>query len=142
MRDHSKPPHTRAEMRVLYPVFRWWELAAGGKDTTHPRAGFHRCTRAAAHRWDTAPDGLPRAAHTLSASPALLAPPSAAGPALHDRQPGPQRGWDGTAHTTARPASAASAHAAASAGESPPRATSSVGARWIPRQPPPAVRDR
>src|SRR5262245_3424642 len=34
MRDHSKPPHTRAEMRVLYPVFRWWELAAGWRDTT------------------------------------------------------------------------------------------------------------
>jgi hypothetical protein len=21
----AKPLHTRAEMRVLYPVFRWWE---------------------------------------------------------------------------------------------------------------------
>ena len=30
----AKPPHTRAEMRVLYSVFRWWELAAGWRDTT------------------------------------------------------------------------------------------------------------
>src|SRR4029453_11741411 len=30
----AKPPHTRAEMRVLYPVFRWWELAARWRDTT------------------------------------------------------------------------------------------------------------
>src|SRR5262249_39963213 len=60
-------------------------------------AGSHRCTRAAAHRWDTAPDERPPAAHTPSASPALLAPPAAAGPAPHDRRPGPPRGWDGTA---------------------------------------------
>src|SRR5262249_55475118 len=105
-------------------------------------AGSHPYTRAAAHRWDTAPDGRPPAAHTPSASPALRAPPAAAGQALHDRRPGPQCGWDGTAHTTAPPASGASAHAAASAGESPPRATSSVEARWIPCQPPRAARDR
>jgi hypothetical protein len=30
----AKPLHTRAEMRGLYPVFRWWELAAGWRDTT------------------------------------------------------------------------------------------------------------
>jgi hypothetical protein len=33
-RDHSKTPHTSAEMRVFYPVCRWWELAAGWRDTT------------------------------------------------------------------------------------------------------------
>src|SRR5262245_2819233 len=79
--------------------------------TAAPRpAGSHRCTRAAAHRWDTAPDGRPPAAHTPSASPARLAPPAAAGQAPHDRQPGLQRGWDGTARTTARPASVARGH--------------------------------
>src|SRR6266849_5043790 len=36
----ATPPHTRAEMRVFYPVFRWWELAAGWRDTTgQPGAG-------------------------------------------------------------------------------------------------------
>ncbi len=30
----AKPPHTRAQMRVFYPVFRWWELAAGWRYTT------------------------------------------------------------------------------------------------------------
>src|SRR6266498_2406170 len=30
----AKPPHTSAEMRVFYPVFRWRELAAGYRYTT------------------------------------------------------------------------------------------------------------
>jgi hypothetical protein len=30
----AKLPHTRAEMRVFYPVFRWRELAAGWRYTT------------------------------------------------------------------------------------------------------------
>ena len=29
-----KPPHTSAEMRVLYPVYRWRDLAAGWRYTT------------------------------------------------------------------------------------------------------------
>src|SRR5207237_8426119 len=35
----AKPPHTKAEMRVFYLVFRWWELAAGWRDTTKQREG-------------------------------------------------------------------------------------------------------
>src|SRR5262249_58593880 len=91
---------------------------------------------------DTAPDGRPPVAHTPSARPARLAPPAAAGQTVHDRRPGPPRGWDGTAHTTARPASAARGHAGATVAESPPRATLSVGARRAPRRAPPAGRER
>src|SRR5712692_2903621 len=34
MRYHGKPPHTRAEMRVFYPVCQVAELAAGYRYTT------------------------------------------------------------------------------------------------------------
>jgi hypothetical protein len=40
----AKPPHTKAEMRVFYLVFRWWELAAGWRDTTHLQKILEYCS--------------------------------------------------------------------------------------------------
>src|SRR5499433_1638852 len=34
----AKLPHTSAAMRVFYPVFRWWELAACWRNTTRRQA--------------------------------------------------------------------------------------------------------
>src|SRR5262249_22697569 len=111
--------------------------------TAAPRpGGSHWCTRAAAHRWDTAPDGPLHAAHTASASPDPRGPPWAVARAPCGRRRGPRRAYADTAHRTAPRASEALGHGGATAAESPPRAMSSVGARQPPHRPPPAVRDR
>src|SRR5262245_15594930 len=60
----AKPPHIRAEMRVLYPVFRWWELAAGWRDTTighhRPRQRGHGCGAQACLERQQKHDAIPR----------------------------------------------------------------------------------
>ena len=50
-RFHGAPklPHTRAEMRVFYPVLRWRELAAGWRYTTELTAEFGYTTLRADH---------------------------------------------------------------------------------------------
>jgi hypothetical protein len=105
-------------------------------------AGGHSYIRAADHRWDTAQDGPPHAAHTASASPDPWGPPWALARVPCGRRPGPRRASDDTAHSTAPRASGALGHGGATAAGSPPRATSSAGERRIPHRPPRAARER
>ena len=84
---------------------------------------------------------VPHAGHTPSASPPARAPPPAVAQAQYGRRRGHQPGWDGTAHTTAPPASEAPAHTGATAGESPRPVRSSAGTKRARPLPPPGASD-
>jgi hypothetical protein len=92
-----------------------------------PHGGGPRCTRATGHRGDSARDACLRAGHTPSASLRPWAPPLVVTRARHGSRPGPPPASDGRARRIAPPASAAPAHAGASAGASPSPTRSAAG---------------